>query len=596
MYMTTLRSQQEIISGQLSSLLQRVSIGENEATESITLLEKMPLSCDVPMSKAITQDQAEKHHVVTDGTLRRSEYSSSGHWWTRSGSDPQLPTTRYTFPKRQTCSSWCSCVCHMRQNFASPGALFPIIGQLRVQYNGRSRFPCRCSESSWFNASYQFPPFLLLRYVSLAVRSCPIPPPEYVLRVSRVLPPYHPLWRYSITGDIVAVRNMYSEGVASPYDLHQKNGPALFYAVEQSTPGFARFLLDQGVDSEVVNTAGVTASELLWDRAFAGRYGADGAAIVRKLLPGDDSVEDMGFTTLHKIILGFVYKDLRTVLEASADSVNTIDSRGRTPLHWAVLCDDDSATQQLLNYGADPNIIDREGFAAIDHVTGLLVCTMLLEAKANLHKPSLLNKRCALQQALKRNAPVETIEILITAGGGIDLSDTQGGTALLNAMYYGDTEIIAILISYGANVNATTTSSRQNSIKFAAVFDRSDVLPLLLNSGADYTALDIHGQDLGHFAAIFAGTEFIKVMTRCDLSNLRLDVPDKAGKTAKDHMHERIILADREIGVHEAFESLVASLAAVTEASEEDMNLEKQLDFPQPRTPDLSQIPGAFPM
>lgn len=78
-----------------------------------------------------------------------------------------------------------------------------------------------------------------------------------------------------------------------------------------------------------MNTAGVTASELLCDRALAGRYGADGAAILRNRLLTDDAVDDMGFTTLHKIIHGFIYKVLRTVLEAPADSVNTIDSRGR---------------------------------------------------------------------------------------------------------------------------------------------------------------------------------------------------------------------------------------------------------------------------
>ncbi|KAL8748576.1 MAG: hypothetical protein Q9184_007206 [Pyrenodesmia sp. 2 TL-2023] len=197
--------------------------------------------------------------------------------------------------------------------------------------------------------------------------------------------------------DIVAVQNMYGEGIASLYDLRQKNGPALFYAVERNTPEFARLFLNQVVDSDVVNTAGVTASKLVWDRAFAGRYGANGAAIVRKLFSGDDTMDDMGFITLHKIIPGSVYKDLRTVLEASADSVNTIDSGGRTPLHWAVLCNDESATQQLLNYGADSNVTDREGFVAIDHVRGPLVCTKPAESKSR--SPQTFSSEQALRPA-----------------------------------------------------------------------------------------------------------------------------------------------------------------------------------------------------
>lgn len=75
-----------------------------------------------------------------------------------------------------------------------------------------------------------------------------------------------------------------------------------------------------------------------------GNVQAGGAAIVRKLFRRDDAVDDLGFTTLHKIILGFIHKELRTVLEVSTDSVPTIDSRGRTPLHRAVLYDDAAAT------------------------------------------------------------------------------------------------------------------------------------------------------------------------------------------------------------------------------------------------------------
>ncbi len=390
---------------------------------------------------------------------------------------------------------------------------------------------------------------------------------------------------------------MHDEKFATPYDLNQKNGPAIFYAVEQSTPEFARFLLDHGVDPEVINTAGMTASELLWDRAYGGRYGADGAAIVRKLLARGDAVDEMGFTTLHKIILGFIHKKLRTVLEASTDSVNMIDSRGHTPLHWAVLCDDAAAAQHLLDYGADPNITDREGLLAIDHVKGPLVCTTLLKAKANIHNPLPFNKRCALQHTVNRNAPVETIEILIAAGGDVNVSDTDRETALLSAIYYGYTEIIETLIRCGADVNVSNISSRHNSTKFAAASDRSDVLPLLLNSGADYTALDVYGQDLGHSAATFASTEFIKVMTRCDLPNLRLDVPDKAGRTAKDLMHERIIFTDREVGVHEAFESLVASLTTLSGTKQGNIDFEELLDPScRPGTPDVSQLPGAFPL
>ena len=275
--------------------------------------------------------------------------------------------------------------------------------------------------------------YLLHRYVSLAVQLNQIAGPEYLLRVPRILPPPHRSWHYSINGFIMAVQSMYSQGLASPYDINLKNGPAIFYAVKQETPEFAHFLLDQGVDFELSNNAGITASELLWDRAFGGHYGAEKSVVVRRLLQGDDCVDNMDFTTLHKIVLGFVYKDLRTLLEASTDLINAADSRGRTPLHWAVLRNDQATVQDLLDNGADPNITDSEGFVAVDSVRSASVCRFLLKAKANIKNPSPFNNRCALQHAVNRDAPVEVIEILIAAGSDINLRDSDRDTALLNA-------------------------------------------------------------------------------------------------------------------------------------------------------------------
>ena len=161
---------------------------------------------------------------------------------------------------------------------------------------------------------------------------------------------------------------------------------------------------------------------------------------------------------------------------------------------------------------------------------------------------------------------------------------------------WGYKKTVECLIRFGADVNAANISSRDSAIHFAVAFDRSELLPLLLEKGADYTALKIYGHDLGHAAALFAGTKFIHVMTRCNLRRLSLDVRDKEGTTAKDHMNERIILIDREIGIHEASESLVASLSALSEPNDKELEISNQCDFnAQTRTPDFSRLPGAFP-
>lgn len=386
-------------------------------------------------------------------------------------------------------------------NLNSLRTLGAIFGELRFQYNGQIKFPCNCSKYSSFNVSYQFPQYLLHRCVSLEVRHNHIAGPEYLLRVPRVLPPSHPLWHYSIMGETIAVQNMYSQGLASPYHTNWEGKPTLFLAIDHETPELAHFWLDQGADCDLSNNAGATAGELLWDRAFEGHYGTEGPAVVRRLLRGDDCVDDMGYTTLHKIVLGFIYKDLQAVLDISKDMVNATDSRGRTSLHWAVLRDDQAAVQRLLGNGADPNITDDRGFVAIHFVRSAPICKLLLKAKASINIPSPFRNRCALQLAVKRNTPVELLEFLVAAGSDINLGDSDRETALLIAICWGYIKIAEYLVRHGADVKAANISSRDSAIHFAASFDRPKLLPLLLDRGADYTALNIHGRDLGHTAA-----------------------------------------------------------------------------------------------
>lgn len=580
----------------MSSLLDKIPTSGFEATQVTNMPEQTSTSCNIPVMEQISNSQIEINCFVPDDGPEVLECAQTQPSRTRSSDGLGSMAAKYSFSKQRKCSSWCSCACHTRMTFNSLRTLGAIFGELRFQYNGQIKFPCNCSKSSSFNVSYKFPQYLLHRYVSLEVRLNQIAGPEYLLRVPRVLPPFHPLWHYSILGETVVVQSMYSQGLASPYDTNWEGGPALFYAVSHETPGLAHFLLDQGVDCELSDNTGTTASELLWDRAFEGHYGAEGPAVVRRLLRGNDCVDDMGFTTLHKVVLGFIYKDLQAVLDVAMDMVNAIDSRGRTPLHWAVLRDDQAAVQGLLDNGADPNITDNRGFVAIHYVRSAPICKLLLKAKASINTPSSFRNSCALQLAVQRNTPVELIEFLIVAGSDINLRDSDGETALLNAICRGYIKIAECLVQHGADVNAANISCRDSAIHFASSFDRPKLLPLLLDRGADYTALNIYGRNLGHTAARFAGAEFISVMARCDIPILSLDTRDNEGKTAKDYMNERVILTDREIGVHEAFERLVASLSSRSESEKEDSDDSHRLDTDdQTRLSGFPQPPGAFP-
>lgn len=198
--MSTFLSHHDHISHQMSSLLDKIPTSGFEATQSTNMLEQMPMSCNIPVIEETRNSQVEGNRFVPDNGPEVLECPQTQPSRTQPCDGLSSLAAQYSFPKQQQCSSWCSCGCHTRMNFNSLRTLGALFGELRFQYNGQTKFPCKCSKSSSFNVSYQFPQYLLHRYVSLKIRLNQIAGPEYLLQVPRVLPPSHPLWHYSILG------------------------------------------------------------------------------------------------------------------------------------------------------------------------------------------------------------------------------------------------------------------------------------------------------------------------------------------------------------------------------------------------------------
>ena len=574
-------------------LLGRLAVSDLEAAQRADALAQMIQSWDPSVSGG---GKSRTHVSETASTPKASGITLGG--LREACQDTHLDNSGIlVLMKCKQCPSWCSCACHSRRNLRSPGILAALIGELNIYYSGRNRYTCSCSSSSWFNAAYRFPQFLLGRYISFIYQYGKTTGPEFLLRVPVVMPWDHKLWRCLIDGDIPAVQKMFDRGLASPLDVSPNGNNSLIYAADIASAELVNFLIDQGVDCNFATEIGDTPSEMLWDRAYGGMLGEDGSVIVSKIAWTNDNLDDMGFSTLHKIILGVVFKNLRTVLEATTDSVNSTDSRGRPPLHWAVICNDAPAVETLLEFGADPNIVDNLGYVVVDHIRNISICKSLLDSKAQIRPNPGKKGRWAIHHAVIRGAPVEVIDLLIDAGVEVNVTDTDGATALMYAIYWGRIAMAERLVERGADVNVSNISVHDSPIHFAGSYDRPELLPLLLERGANYTSVNIHGRDLGHCAARCAGLEFIQNMSRSRLPGLDLDKRDRYGKTAKDYMNERVVLTDREIGIHEAFETLVVYLAppskVATEVTEHLNENDIESQVPVQFDP---HVPGAFPI
>ena len=580
---TSLKSQ-EYHSTRLLSYLDRLETTSPNADQALSSEEN---DKQVEGSRSASSDTSVKPQDIVSLSIRHDNTS-----------DLQLSG----FQARFDCRRGCGCSCHIKNNITSPRLLNYLLGEVSIRWGSQKKMEVRCKCSTYMDLaiSYQFPPYMLQRYISMILGMTRLDCPELLLRVPRVLPWTHLLWRYSNYGDLKGVQRMFTDREASPYDIDPVGRNALVYASMHRSTEMAMFLLDQGADVTQPDILGSPASERLLKRSFGKMY-SDNSTIIRRILKGDDCFDEFGFTTLHKIVLGFDFRELQVVLDATTDTLKTPDIQGRTCLFWAVFRDSFEHVRILLSYDADPNIKDLGGRSPLDYVRGPAVCQLLLDHGAKMNVNSRCYGRSSLHEHVLESGCPEVIDVFATAGFDIDIKNNDDETPLLNAIYRGQTTVTKRLIELGANINGANKSSRDSAIHFAAHGDRPDILKMLLEHGADYTALECYGRNLAHCAARTGSTEFLKVMTAAQMKDLNVDLKDQEGKTPGEYIESRIVITDREVGVHEAWEVFVSSLRSPQfDTRMEGTATVKIQTLKNPEKHELCEgrwrIPGAFPI
>ena len=379
----------------------------------------------------------------------------------------------------------------------------------------------------------------------------------------------HPLWSYATNGDLLAIQKLFAEGKASPHDLDIRGSSALFYTGDRNHSRVVDFLLEQGVDLDHPNEIERTPSDLLWEYFFARRSDSEETSVVGSRLRDSDHLQTRGFSTLHKMVLGNLHKDLETELGTSTAAINVGDSKNMTPLCWATIRNDSQAVKTLLAFGAHPNVADRWGRTPLYFARSIDICKMLLDAGESILLPKLPYGRSVLHQRFKitgrwyiESDTVDMIDLLVNAGIDVDVRDSDGETPLLGAIRVGHTFHARRMLELGADPNVCDHPLRHSAIHFAILFDHHDAIPLLLEHGADYTAVDACGMNIAHMAAWSAGAKTVSVLAESNLVNLDVSLRCNDGKTPADYLSERSILTESEQGLHAEFKRFVRSIPA----------------------------------
>ena len=165
--------------------------------------------------------------------------------------------------------------------------------------------------------------------------------------------------------------------------------------------------------------------------------------------------------------------------------VNTKDSGGKAPLHWATLYGQKKVVELLLAAKADVNLLDADGFTAL-HWAAMFdkseVAAVLLTNKADFTIKVARFGWTPLRLAVIHNH-LATAEILLKGGSDPNVKDEENIPVLHQAIVSGNKEMVELLLANKADVNAKD-SEGDSSMDEAKEAGRQDMIELLRRHGA----------------------------------------------------------------------------------------------------------------
>jgi ankyrin repeat protein len=196
-------------------------------------------------------------------------------------------------------------------------------------------------------------------------------------------------------GDLSSLHDLYARGKGSIHDVNSSDGKtALMFAVRSNCFALIRYLLSQGADLIQQDFAGWDTRDIMLESYL--NPSQDSHEELCAFFDVNDALEEQEFTLIHRIVLGRSSRNLTEELAEHPDLLDRPDSKGRTPLYWAVWCGDFESVRLLLQHGADVSIPSNKGnniyhvmatspvggeiFSFIDQGSGHVQCSMKMQS------------------------------------------------------------------------------------------------------------------------------------------------------------------------------------------------------------------------
>ncbi|KAL9589864.1 MAG: hypothetical protein Q9203_001319 [Teloschistes exilis] len=441
------------------------------------------------------------------------------------------------------CQSWCSCACHaknvLRTNRRNG------LASLSISYSGLPWVTAKCDQKSCRSRSLpavalniQFPSWLWKQYLSSSFVCSPLHTTNLNFALSRTVSWMSSLWRHGLDGNVRAIQDLFSEGLASPFDVQALGGSVLHYATDHGHWDLCKFLIGEGAMLDNEDDFHNTPTTLAWEKVLSGALTEDVASMVSNMFADTDFMQTRQFSIVHKIVLHLIPRSIESELDYSTRDLDAVDSSGRTPIAWAAVRGDELALNTLIGYSADVNLADGQGNTPLHHARNAACVDILLAAGADKTARNIFG-HTPLHMVCRGTGSLALLKCLVAAGVDIDATDKSGETALATATFNSHVDCASLLVHSGADINIANRAN-DAPIHLALQSDVPAVLQLLLNKGAKYQEPNNSGRTILHYAAGLVSAETIQILKAHGLLGIDLDAKDDQGKTVDNLLEERV--------------------------------------------------------
>lgn len=217
-----------------------------------------------------------------------------------------------------------------------------------------------------------------------------------------------------------------------------------------------KLLVKSGADIEARDGGGMSAF------MFAVNYNSVNAEIVKYFIEAGADINTKDSTEQTSLIRLIADSNNGKKLDCLIDANINVNAKGKGGFTALMYCSDPNWAKKLINAGADVNARDDEGKSVLSHAVDAGYTRM--------------------------------IKVLIDAGAAIEDKDDTGITPLMHAAsgWFRGYDATKAIIDAKANVNATDHYGK-TALMHAAEHWHARVCALLIENGADFDAMDRHG-------------------------------------------------------------------------------------------------------